>query len=97
VSVPAGSYLLLANLEILNEDTSTQHVFCLFPGEGDETTTEVPPADGDGPGTTEVALQHAVTLTSPGTLTVQCESLDGSSQVLTSYDNLTAVQIGTDH
>jgi hypothetical protein len=25
------------------------------------------------------------------------ESLDGSSEVLTSYDNLTAVQIGTNH
>jgi hypothetical protein len=97
VSVPAGSYLLLANLQLLNDDTSSQHVFCLFPGEGDETTTVVPPADADGAGTTQVALQHAVTLASPATLTVRCDSIDGGSQVLTSYDNLTAVQVGTNH
>lgn len=95
VSVPAGSVLVLAKMQVLNTGGSAAEVFCDYPGESDENSAIVPAAGGFGAGVGEITLQHAETLASPETLSVQCESF--GSTVVTSFDKLTAIQLGALH
>ncbi len=97
VSVPAGAFLFLAKLQLLNSGGASGYVFCEFPGELDENSAVVAPAGSFGAGVAEIILQHAETLASAGTVSVECEAFGSGSAVVTSFDKLTALEIGTLH
>ncbi len=97
VSVPAGAFLVLAKLQLLNSGGSSGYVFCEFPGELDENSAVVPPAGSFGSGVAEITLQHAETLASAETVSVECEAFGSGSDIVTSFDKLTALEIATLH
>jgi hypothetical protein len=81
----------------LNSGNSAAEVTCEFPGETDESFARPPALDntlGSGPG--EITLQHVETLATAGTISVQCTTNTGST-VVTAFDKLTAIRVGTVH
>jgi hypothetical protein len=93
VSVPAGSYLVLAKLSFLNDGAADSAVSCEFPGETDESPARVPPPAGGNAGPAEIVLQHAETLATAGTISVECVA-NPDGDVVTAFDKLTAMRIG---
>lgn len=97
LSVPAGSYLVLAKLGVLNNGSSDGSAFCRFPGEPDEATVLVPAKGALGAGSAEITLQHAETFTSATTISVECQAFGAGSEIFTSFDKLTALEVGALH
>lgn len=98
LSVPAGSYLVLAKLELHNVGGYGAFVLCRFPGELDENSAMVPAKSSTfGAGSAEITLQHAETFTSPTTISVECQAFGTGGEITTSFDKLTALAVGTLH
>jgi hypothetical protein len=97
VSVPAGSYLVLAKLELVNANAGPANVRCAFADDADENNALLPGANGFGPGMAEITLQHAQTLAAAGTISVECSASGPGSHVITSFDKLTALAVGALH
>ncbi|MBS1877956.1 MAG: hypothetical protein JST31_00430 [Actinobacteria bacterium] len=97
VAVPAGSFLVLAKLELLNGGASPGEVGCEFPGEKDENDAVVAASGGFGSGPGEITLQLAETFTSPATISVICEAFGPGSEIVTGFDKLTALEVGQLH
>ena len=95
VSVPAGSYLLLAKAQLLNSTTFDGYGFCMLNSELDEQSVVVPASGNFGAGVGEINLQHADTFAAPTTVNLQCEAF--GTGLVTSFDKLTALKVGTLH
>jgi hypothetical protein len=98
VSVPAGSFLVLAKLQLLNSGGSPAGATCEFAGEADSASVIVPAynvAFGSGPA--EVTLQHAETFNAPSKIEVLCAASGSGSAVVASFYKLTALEVGTIH
>lgn len=94
VSVPAGSFLVLAKLGLANSGGNAGLALCRFPGEKDESSVPLPPySSGLGAGSGEIALQHVETFTSAATISVECAAYGSGSEVVTSFDKLTALRV----
>jgi hypothetical protein len=88
VSVPQGSYTVLATLTALFTDKSEQIVTCSL-----SSGAQVNATGNKDIGSTSVALQDVVTLAGQGTITVHCTGTNVSAGARV----LTAVKVGTVH
>jgi hypothetical protein len=89
VSVPAGSYLVVASASLFGFDSDTQPSGCALNG-ANVYAGDVPGNSDPGPAT--VPIVRAITLAAPGDITVACTGYSVHSVI-----DLTATKVTTIH
>jgi hypothetical protein len=90
VSLPAGYYALTAETTIFNNETDWQGVTCAL-STGATTHVNIPAWNAGG--AQSVVVEDLLTLTSPGTASLNCETENGNAQ----HAKLIAVKVAALH